>query len=86
MSLDLHYQLFSPTKCNITRYDPPSEFLIPYFHNRGHWIRLQKAIEHYKENYKEFVYEGNHVVRGVLTDVWIYKSDDLGNVCFLLKY
>lgn len=79
---ELHYQLFSSNRCNITRYDPAGESMMPYFKNRGHWIHLQKTIEHYRENWKDFVFEGQHVVRGVLTNVWIYKSENLGREGF----
>ena len=42
------------------------------------------AFEHLQANQNDYVYEGERFVRGLPTDVWIYKSDDLGQVIFTI--
>ena len=52
----------------------------PYFKNKRHWVHAREAFLHLKQFKDDFKYEGERFVRGVPCDVWIYKSDQLGQV------
>ena len=74
------YESFSPTKCRVLEAENNAVSVTPYFKNKRHWVRAREAFEHLMQYRDDFVYEGEHFVRGVPTDVWIYKSDSLGQV------
>ena len=54
--------------------------MTPYFKNKRHWVQARSAFDHLEKYGNDYVYEGEHFVRGVPTDVWIYRSNDLGQV------
>eukprot|EP00111_Clytia_hemisphaerica_P024543 TCONS_00072363-protein len=72
------YESFSPMKCRNKTIEDVATTRFPYFKNKHHWVHAREAFLHLKEKRKEFKYEGERFVRGVPCDVWIYRSDQLG--------
>jgi len=78
--LGMLYEHFTRENCSMSKYDVTAVSRLPFFHNRIHWVSAMDAFEHLQRNRNDYVYEGERFVRGIPTEVWIYKSDDLGQV------